>query len=149
MTWAVPSDEFAYYFTTLKWWHEFPIFFSSKSNLPGSIVIIKHPAYVPNRQYWKIKEKDMNKPTNGQNRNKAQKKCLSVGWMTRAVVQGDASTFQTSSVCKYQKEIEVLLCILGRAMDSDVINHRQWPEGNLCIRKFPELAKSFIPALHI
>ena len=39
-----------------------------------------------------MNEKDMNKPTNRQNRNKTRDKGLLVGWMTRAVVHGDAST---------------------------------------------------------
>ena len=59
------------------------------------IVIIINPAYVPNRQEWKMNEKEMNKPTrptNRQNRNKTRDKGLLVGWMTRAVVHGDAST---------------------------------------------------------
>jgi hypothetical protein len=42
-----------------------------------------------------MNEKDMNiptRPTNRQNRKKAQEKGLLVGWMTKAVVHGDAST---------------------------------------------------------
>jgi hypothetical protein len=43
-----------------------------------------------------MKKKDMNKPTRPTNRqinnNKAREKGLLVGWMTRAVVHGDAST---------------------------------------------------------
>jgi hypothetical protein len=42
-----------------------------------------------------MKKKEMNKPTRPTNRqinNKAREKGLLVGWMTRAVVHGDAST---------------------------------------------------------
>ena len=42
-----------------------------------------------------MNEKEMNKPTrpiSRQNKNKAREKGLLGGWMTRAVVHGDAST---------------------------------------------------------
>jgi hypothetical protein len=63
-----------------------------------------------------MKKKEMNKPTRPTNRqinNEAREKGLLVGWMTRAVVHGDASTLGMAGDIRHACAIATVAHRLG------------------------------------